>query len=92
MSVDDEAKVALDIAAAQKEQKILMKCERKVKLPDHSHSIAPKQKLIPSVNLICKNDANFDFGDYHAVRSHGKCYVAVLSNYHATTSPNTHHK
>ena len=91
ISVDDKAKVDLGIAAAQKEQKMLMQCERTVKLPDHSYSIAPKHKLIQSVKLICNIDDKFGFGNYRAVRSHGKCYVAVRSNYHTTTSAKTHH-
>ena len=69
-----------------------MRVERRVKLPDHSFVVGPKHKLIPSVTVNCAvvDDENMEIGDYKAVKSHGPIMVAVRSNYHSTTSVNTH--
>ena len=48
-SPDDKARIALGIAAASKEQPIVMNTEYRVKLPDHDWVVAEKHKLIPSV-------------------------------------------
>ena len=92
ISVDEKCKVPLSIAAANKEQKILMRVEKKVKLPVHPFVVGPKHKLIPSVTVNCAvvDEKNMEIGDYKAVKSHGPIMVAVRSNYPSTTSVNAH--
>ena len=58
MEIDDNAKVPLGIAAANKQQSIFMHVKCEIKLPDHSFAVADKHTLIPSVSGICNIDAD----------------------------------
>ena len=51
-SCDDKCKVNVGILATPKQQKIIMRSERRVKLPDHSIPVAPGHKITPSVYVF----------------------------------------
>ena len=48
-SMDNKAKVAIDITAAKKQTPLLMHMEYQFTLPDHDFVVGSKHKLIPSV-------------------------------------------
>ncbi|CAH1107934.1 unnamed protein product [Psylliodes chrysocephalus] len=58
LSMDDKARVALGIIAANDQVPILMHLDYRVKLPDHDFEVAVKHKLISSVyaGIVIKKD------------------------------------
>ena len=76
LGIDDKAKVPLGIAAANKQQSILMRMDYKIKLPDHTSAIADRHQLIPSVHGVCIVDAD-KFGDAAAIKHSGPTYIAI---------------
>ena len=89
LGIDDKCKVPLGIAAANKQQCILMRMDYKVKLPDHTFAVAEKHKLVPSVYAVCNIDAK-RWGSAKAVTYSGPTYVAIRSGKHDTTTTFDH--
>ncbi|GBP38729.1 hypothetical protein EVAR_22378_1 [Eumeta japonica] len=91
LSMDDKARVALGITAANAQAPILMHLDYRVKLPDHDFVVAEKHKLIPSVYasiVIKKNEGNE--GKPEAVTYSGPTYVAIRSGKHNYFNTETH--
>ena len=91
LGVDDKAKVPLGIAAANKQQSILMRVDYKVKLPDHTFAVADKHKLIPSVHGICNIKAD-SFGEASGIKCYGATYIAIRHGKHDCTTMFDHGK
>ena len=54
VSIDDKAKVPLEITAASHQAPLVMHMEYEVRLPDHDFVVASKHKLVPSVYAVCE--------------------------------------
>ena len=54
LSQDDKARVPLGLPAANKQVRVVMHLQYRIKLPDHDFVVAEKHKLIPSVYAACK--------------------------------------
>ena len=56
LSIDDKARVKLDLAAASLQSSMLKSMDYKVRLPDHSFVVGERYLLTPSVYGVCDID------------------------------------
>lgn len=89
ISQDDKARVAIGLAAANKQAPMLMHVEYKVTLPDHDWVVANKHKLIPSVYAGIEIKPN-GLGKPEAVGYSGPTYIAVRSGKHSSSTAYSH--
>ena len=88
-SMDNKAKVAIDITAAKKQTSLLMHMEYQFTLPDHDLVVGSKHKLIPSVTADMKVIANKDLIN-GVVSYFGPTYIKIRSAKHSGFSAFLH--
>uniref|UniRef100_A0A914DJC8 C2H2-type domain-containing protein n=1 Tax=Acrobeloides nanus TaxID=290746 RepID=A0A914DJC8_9BILA len=84
MSQDDKARIPLGISAANKQSRIVMHMQYRVKLPDHDWVIAERHKLIPSVYAACEFTKDGEVG------YSGPTFVCIRSGKHDKSESRTH--
>lgn len=89
-SPDDKARVALGIAAASKEQPILMSTEYRVRLPDHDWVVAKKHKLIPSVYVFLTISDEHIGDSSNGIKNSGPTYISIRSGKHHSSNAHSH--
>jgi len=89
-SPDDKARIALGIAAASKEQPIVMSTEYRVKLPDHDWVVAEKHKLIPSVYAFLSINDDIVGDNATGIANSGPTYIAIRSGKHDSSNAYSH--
>ena len=84
-SMDDKAKILINITAAKKQTPLFMHMDYQVTLPDHDFVVGSKHKLIPSVigdmKVVKSKDLTND-----AVSYSGPTYIAIRSTKHSGSS------
>ena len=89
-SPDDKARIALGIAAASKEQPIVMSTEYRVKLPDHDWVVAEKHKFIPSVYAFLSINDDIVGDNATGISNSGPTYIAIRSGKHDSSNAYSH--
>lgn len=85
ISQDDKARIPLGLAAANKQNRILMHLEYRVTLPDHDWVVAEKHKLIPSVYAICTVEEK-------SISGSGPTFCFIRSGKHDKSTAESHHR
>ena len=84
LSIEDKARVKLDLAAASSPSPMLMSLDYKVWLLDHFFVVGERHSLMRSVHRVC------DINEKGLLTYSGDTFIRIRSGKHNPSTPYTH--